>query len=187
MCTTSDDENTIDNNILNSVDAIRPLCSIHPIHTAAKVNNRNTICNNNIYDFLNRGVASKGITLGANTTACAVTGNSLYVTTSFVPTAAVAYYPIYINNAAGTGFTVTGNYIGGQAAACGGSAWTKTNASSNAFNGIYMNVGTAPISNVQNNTIKNFAWSNAVAAPWFGIYVAGGKVDTSGLYINRGN
>jgi len=132
-------------------------------------------------------VASKGISLGANTTACAVTGNSLYETTSFVPTAAVAYYPIYVNNTAGTGFTVSGNYIGGQAATCGGSAWTKTNASSNAFNGIYLNVATSTTTNAQNNTIKNFAWSNAAATPWFGVYVAGGKVNTSGLYINRTN
>jgi len=185
--TTGNDGNTIDNNnITNSADANRPLCAVWSVGTAARENSGNTISNNAIYDFLNRGVASQGIYFGANTTSCAVTNNSLYETASFVPTAAVAYYPIYINNTAGTGFTVTSNYIGGQAAACGGSAWTKTNASSNAFNGIYMNVGKTPISNAQNNTIKNFAWSNAAATPWFGIYVAGGKVDTSGLYISRG-
>jgi len=185
--TTGNDNNTIDtNNITNSADANRPLCAVWSVGIAANENSGNTISNNAIYDFLNRGVASQGIYFGANTTACAVTANSLYETTTFVPTAAVAYYPIYINNTAGTGFTVTSNYIGGQAVACGSSAWTKTNAFSNAFNGIYMNVGTTPISNAQNNTIKNFAWSNAAATPWFGIYVAGGKVDTSGLSVNRG-
>jgi len=111
----------------------------------------------------------------------------LYESTTFVPTADVAYYPIYINNPVGTGFNVSGNYIGGQAVTCGGSAWTKTNAFSNVFNGIYMNVGTAPVSNAQNNTIKNISWSNATLTPWLGVYIAGGKVDTSGLFINSGN
>jgi len=41
--------------------------------------------------------------------------------------------------------------------------------------------------NEQNNTIKNISWSNASTTPWLGIFIAGGKVDTSGLYINSGN
>ena len=186
--TTGNNNNTIDNNnITNSADANRPLCAVWSVGTSGLDNSGNTISNNNIYDFLNRGIDSKGIYIGSNTIASTVTGNSLYESTTFVPTADVAYYPIYINNPVGTGFNVSGNYIGGQAVTCGGSAWTKTNAFSNVFNGIYMNVGTAPVSNAQNNTIKNISWSNATLTPWLGVYIAGGKVDTSGLFINSGN
>ena len=185
---TGNNSNTIDNNtITNSLDGNRPICVVWSEGTSGLDNSGNTISNNIIYDFFNRGIDSKGIYIGANTSNCAVTANSFYETTTFVPTASVAYYPIYINNPLGTGFNVSGNSIGGQAAACGGLAWTKTNALSNAFNGIYLNVGTSDITNAQNNTIKNISWSNASNSPWLGINIAGGKVDTNGLYIKRGN
>jgi len=176
--TTGNDGDTIcNNNITNSADANRPLNAIYSAGTAAKENSGNTISNNNIYDFLNKGTASNGINLAGNTTTWAISGNSFYETTSFVPTATVACNAIYINNTSGTGFTVTGNYIGGQAILCGGSAWTKTNAFDNIFNAVNLNVGTGTVSSIQNNVIKNFAWGNSLNAVWTGINIVAGDVN----------
>ncbi len=176
--TTGNDDNTIENNnITNAADANRPVNGINSVGTAAKENNGNIISNNNIYDFLKHSTASYGINLGANTTSWSISDNSFYETASFAPAATVAYYAIYISNASGVNFTVSGNYIGGRSASCGGSAWTKTNVFGNAFTAIYLNVGTASASSVQENTIKNFDWSNGSAVSWTGINISGGNVN----------
>jgi len=176
--TTGNKGDTIyNNNITNSADANRPLNAIYSAGTASFDNSGNTISNNNIYNFLNNGTASNGINLAGNTTTWTISGNNFYETSSFVPTASVVYNAININNTFGTGFTVSGNYIGGQATQCGGSAWTKTNAFDNIFNAINMNVGTGTASSIQNNTIRNFIWGNSLNASWTGINIAAGDVN----------
>ena len=170
--------NTVDNNnITNAADASRPLNAIYSAGTATYVNSGLTISNNNIYDFFSRSTASYGVNLAANTTTCTISGNSFYETTSFVPTASVAYMAIYLNNTSGNGYTITGNYIGGQSSSCGGSAWTKTNAFNNTFTGINLNVGATTVSTVNGNVIKNIVWSNSGATTWMGINVAAGLVN----------
>ncbi|MEI7501953.1 MAG: T9SS type A sorting domain-containing protein [Paludibacter sp.] len=175
---TGNDNNTIDNNaITTSTDLNRPLNAVYSSGTPLFENSNITISNNNIYNFLNRFTASYGINLAANTTACSVTGNSLYETASFIPSVSVAYTGIYINNTSGNGFDISGNYIGGQSTACGGSALTKTNAFNSTFMAINLNVGITTASNIQNNTIKNFSWSNSSSATWTGINVVTGLVN----------
>ncbi|MEI6143606.1 MAG: hypothetical protein WCP85_30290, partial [Mariniphaga sp.] len=185
--TIGNDGNTIDNNdITNAMDANRPINAVFSLGTGTgNENSKNTISNNNIYDFLNRGIASFGINLSSNTTAWSISGNSFYETTSFVPTASVAYSVINISNTTnGQNFTVSNNFIGGKAASCGGTAWTKYNAYDNVFYGISLNVGTAIASNVQGNTIKNIAYSNSTGPTWVGIYVTAGIVNIGTLAGN---
>ncbi|MEI8005696.1 MAG: T9SS type A sorting domain-containing protein [Bacteroidota bacterium] len=174
--TTGNDGNTIsNNNITNSADASRPLNAIYSSGTAAYTNSVNVISNNNIYDFLNRATASFGININANNTTWTITGNSFYETTAFAATGAVAFNVLQIIST-GTGFTVSGNYIGGKAALCGGAAWTKTGQNT-AFTGINLSVGTGTASNVQNNTIQNISWTNTGSATWMGIDIEAGDVN----------
>ena len=176
--TTGNDSNTIDNNnITNSADANRPVNAIYSLGTSAKENSGNTISNNNIYDFLNRGTASYGINLGNYSTAWTISGNSFYETASFVPTLDKEYRVINIANPLGTDFNVSNNYVGGSAASCSGTAWTKTAANPNVFYGIYLSAGTATPSNVQGNLIRGFSFSNSVGVEWYGIYIDGGFVN----------
>jgi hypothetical protein len=175
------DGNTIDHNDITSyydgVTLTRPINAIYSLGTLSSENSGNTISNNNIYDFLKHGTASNGIFLSSNTTTWTITGNSFYETTPFNPTAAVTYYVIQINNTSGNGFTLTGNYIGGNSASCNGT-WTKNaNARNNVFYAIYLNVGSSTASSVQNNTIKNISWSNSAAAAWTGIHIAAGDLN----------
>ncbi|MFZ4707777.1 MAG: beta strand repeat-containing protein, partial [Bacteroidales bacterium] len=54
---TGNNTNTIDhNNISNSLDANRPVNGIYSLGTSGAENSGDTISNNNIYDFLNRGL-----------------------------------------------------------------------------------------------------------------------------------
>jgi hypothetical protein len=187
--TTGNDNNTIDNNNITTSGANRPINAIYSLGTSTKDNSGNIISNNNFYDFLNKGTASNGIFLSSYTTTWTISGNSFYETASFTPTADVAYNAIQIDNTSGTGFTITGNSIGGSAASCGSTAWIKTIDFDNAFNAISLNVGTGTVSSVQNNTIKNFDWSNLLSSSWTGILILGGDVNvgtSSGNTIGSG-
>ncbi|MEI6346906.1 MAG: T9SS type A sorting domain-containing protein [Bacteroidota bacterium] len=175
------DNNTIDHNNITSDAAGRPINAIFSQGSNGFENNGITISNNNIYDVLNKSNASYMIRFEVYTTASTISGNSLYETSSFASTADVDYNAIRINNTySGINISVTGNYIGGSSALCGGSAWTKSNEKNNKFYAIFINSsnGTAGNENsVQNNTISNFSWSNSGAADWAGIYISSGSVN----------
>ena len=172
------DNNVIENNdITNAADANRPVNAIYSSGTSGKDNSGNIIRNNNIYDFIKHASASRGILLEDNTTTWTIDGNSFYETESFTPTGTVTYDAIKINNVSGNGFTVSNNYFGGSEAECEGTAWTKTNATNNVFNAINLNIGTTVASSVQNNTIRNFNWSNSGIATWTAINVVEGSVN----------
>ncbi len=167
------DANYIQYNNISSVSSSnRPINLIYSLGTTGFVNDQNTIRNNNFSDFLSDGTASNGIHISSFSNAYSITGNSFYQTASFAPTASIEYSVIRINNGSATDFTISGNYIGGDAALAAGT-WTKTNAFNNTFNVIYLNVGNSGNS-VQDNTIKGFSYANSGAANWFGINLAGG-------------
>jgi hypothetical protein len=175
--TTGNDGNTIDNCEITSSTA-RPLNAIYSAGVGGKENSGNVISNNKIYDFFNTGTTSYGINLSSNSKDWSIIGNSFYETSSFIPSASVEYRVININiSSSGNNINISGNYIGGSSTQCGGTAWTKTNAMTNTFSAIYLNVGATPASNVQGNIIKNFDWSNSGAAHWNGINVNSGVVN----------
>jgi len=182
------DNNTVDNNNITSDVAGRPINAIYSKGSNGFENNNITISNNNIYDVLSKGTSSYMIRFEVYTTASTISGNSLYESSTFVPTADVEYNAIRFNNTNnGNNITITDNYIGGSSASCGGTAWTKTNAYNNKFYAIFLNVTNSSVGNensVQNNTIKNFAWSNSGAADWAGIYIAAGSVKIGNTTAN---
>ena len=173
--TVGNDGNTIDRNNITSDAAGRPVNVIFSSGTSGKANSENTVSNNNIYNFLKHGTASNGINIGSNTTAWTISSNSFYETSSFTPAASVEYCIIRINYGSGSNFNITGNYIGGQAVGCGGSAWTKTGGYNNTFYAIFLNFDAS--NSVQGNTIANFNWSNSGSASWTGIHVSTGAVN----------
>ena len=184
---TGNDGNLIDNNnITNTTNVYRPVNVIFSLGTTGtnKENSENTISNNNIFDFLRAGTASYGINLGSNSTDFSITGNSFYETTSFAPSSSVEYRFINIVSATGNNFIISGNYIGGSLSLCGGNPFTKTNTRNNSFYGIYLNVGTATASSIDNNTIRNIQWSNSSNGSWTGIHIAAGAVNVGSLAGN---
>jgi hypothetical protein len=170
------DVNTITYNDI-TYDTSRPLNAIYSYGSSGSENSGNTISNNNIYNFFSTSTASNGINLSLYSTSFTISGNSFYETTSFTPGSAVTYTVIKIDNTSGTGFTITGNYIGGQLASCGGSAWLKNAGTNNIFYAIYLNAGTGSASSIQNNTISNFNWTNSGIGPWTGIHIAAGAAN----------
>ncbi len=188
--TTGNDNNTISYcNLRDRSDAVgQPFNAIYASGTFAKENDNITITNNNIFNFWNPAGTSAGIYLTSYNTVWNITNNSFYQTGALTATAAATVYGIY-NASSLNNFTITGNYIGGSAANCGGSAWTVGGAFANRFAGMYLSVGTTIASSVQNNIIKNFNWTSTSAATtvpgvWGGIYVPAGNVNIGNVTAN---
>lgn len=165
-----------------STSATRPYNAVYSAGTSGRENTGIVLSSNEIFDFLNPGFASNGILIAGNSTNFTISNNSFYETTAFASTAAVAYNVLYINNTSGGGFNLTGNYIGGNAAACAG-VWIKTG-NNNLFNAIQLNVGTSVRSSVQGNILKGFNFTNSANADWLGINVVAGGVDVGTMTGN---
>lgn len=168
---TGNDNNTIDNNDITNAGGNRPLNVFCASGTSGRPNDNNTISNNSIYDFLNPGVASKGITINANNSTFSITGNSFYETTSFTASTGVTYHVIWMDTGSGgSGFTVSNNQIGGSAPQCGGTPWNKSG-SNNPFYGMLMLTASETANNIQGNIIKNINWTNSGSAEFVCISV----------------
>ncbi len=156
--------------------------------TEAQKNSGNTVTNCNLFNFYTSTVNdSTGIRLEDGNTAWSITGNSFYQTASRAALAANRpVRAIFLNTTGGNGFTVTGNFIGGDSpgAAVTTSKWTTTGTTAAyQFIGIQLNVGTTTPSSVQGNAISNIVWTSSSTGttvgggPFTGIYVQAGSAD----------
>jgi len=167
--------NIIDNNNITNSSDNRPVNAIYS-YGGSGINSGNTISNNNIYDFFNAGASSQGIYIWNNSSDWSITGNSFYETTTLVPTGTFTYYTIRIDGGSGNNFTVTDNFIGGNASNHTGT-FTLNSATNHRFYGIYLLVGTTTASSVQNNTIKSIASTSTSGSPFYGMYIISGNVN----------
>ncbi|MFZ4591004.1 MAG: beta strand repeat-containing protein, partial [Ignavibacteria bacterium] len=182
--TTGNDNNIIEyNNITNA--GSRPYSSMQFLGTSTKDNNGIIVRNNNFYDILNLtgSVITTGIHVYNYNNSITILNNNFYGTTSYAPIGLGTAYSIYLNNASGNSFNVSGNYIGGSSASCTGML-TKTAEFSNPSYGIYVNAGSTTATEIQGNTIKNISWSNSTNASFYGIYVAAGLVNVGTTIAN---
>jgi hypothetical protein len=182
-----------DNNTLDNCDirdgASTPTNCIYALGSSATTSQNNsgiTISNCNIFNYYSTTsyVDSAGALINSGNTAWTLAGNSFFQTTSrsSVGQSAQSTYvrAIYFNNASGSNFTASGNFIGGSAATAGGSPWTTTGTSADYhFVGIQLNVGSDLASNVQGNVIQNMTWNsgggnNVLPGLWSGIHVDAG-------------
>ncbi len=146
---TNNDNNTISNCSLYNASGGNPAYMI--VSTGAANPNENdniTISNNDIYNFTLRALE-----ISNNNYSWTISGNSFYQSASITPSARM----IVMDITAGYGYSITGNYIGGQSANCGGSAFTLSSSANTAFCAIYLG---ASVTNTSANTIYNNTFSN---------------------------
>lgn len=119
----------------------------------------------------------RGVFLSSNNDSWTISNNHFYQTGSYTPSNS-SVYGIHISDAGGgSGYTISSNYIGGQAINCGGSAFTLGSSAFNFFP-IYLSTGTTTTSSIQGNVIRNISFSttnNTTTNPgiFSGIYVTG--------------
>jgi len=189
--TTGNDHNTIDHCNIHD-GATTPYNCIYSLGTAGNENDNNAITNNNLYNFYFNGGASHGIYISSSNTTWVITGNSCYQTAARVPTSASQMRGIEVVDPGGNNYTILGNYIGGSAPMCGGTALSFDAGATqdNSLYGIYVSSGTSGASIVQTNTVANISFgvqsATANTYSFLGLCVAAGYVDVSNNIIGSG-
>lgn len=86
----------------------------------------------------------------------------------------------------GKGHVIKNNFIGGQAASCGGSALLNATTGAS-FYGIELDCGNGIASQITGNTIKNIAMNQTTATYFYGIYAKAGQGNTGLVEIKNNN
>jgi hypothetical protein len=159
LFTGQNNNNTLTFCNIGSTGGNSPAWMIVSYTAAGSANTNFTISNNNFYDF-----SAKAIYIETSTAAAtwSITGNSFYQSAS--RTLTTNLYCIDINS--GSGYTVTGNFIGGQAASCGGSAFTLSN-SAFTFYCIAFNTSSGTVNTINSNTFRNISITSTSASTVF--------------------
>jgi hypothetical protein len=177
---------TISNNDIGVAGTNLPTIALYSVGESATLLNSNvTVINNLFHDYFNPAGLSSAIVADIFSSGWTISGNSFYQSAVRTSTAAVSHIVMYLND--GTGYTITGNSIGGSQAGAAGTAYTLGGTVSNFFAGIYMRVGTTTVSNVDGNTIENISVTTTPTASSFafnGIRTLSGNVN---IGVNNGN
>lgn len=141
-----------------------PVNTVMASGTIGYENSYISITDNNIFNFSSMGVV---IGAGGNGNKFDISRNSIYFTGT---SSSLDQFGInFIAGNTSNDNLISGNYIGGTAPQCGGTAWT--NNSGITFTGIAIGCGTLVATNVQNNTIQNIYLSNTSNTKFNGIHL----------------
>ncbi len=175
------DNNTIDNCDIRD-GATTPTIGVYSLGQSATItNDNNTISNCNIFNYFQSGNATSGININSFNSNWTVTGNSFYQTATRTSTVSNQHSGIFISNS-GSGYVITGNFIGGGAPSCGGSAWQLLGAFTNRFVGISVSAAATATTSIQGNTIANITTNTNSSAStangnFSAIWVSGGNAN----------
>lgn len=161
---TGNDGNSISNCDITGAGANLPLNGIYSLGTSAAIDNSgNTISNNNIYNYFNAGAASSGMNINSGNSTWTISGNSFYQTSTRTYTTASTHNGIAITS--GAGYTITGNYIGGNTSSAGGTPYAMAGTIATRFIGINVAAGTtAAVNSIQGNFIRNITLATSSGA-----------------------
>jgi hypothetical protein len=165
----------------------RPINALYSNGSIGYLNSNNTISNSEFYDFFTTWynsayTKSTAITFANLTSSSTISVNSFYETTTITN----PMYALTIINigSSGNNFNITGNYLGGSAVNCGGSAFTISTIYAAGITCCSINVDTAVASSIQNNKIQNFNISSGSSNLWYGFYIAAGSVNVGTITGN---
>lgn len=166
------DDNTIQNCTIKDNASGRPAYGIRSYQATVvpdRENKNNIITGNYISNFTTYGLSLDGNGNGGN---WQITNNHFFYNHATVQTASSC--GIRITSTASESNTITGNYIGGDAASCGGAPWL--NSGDNISYGIYLTLKTdGNWTEVDNNTIKNISKSGTGTSAFMGINIINGN------------
>jgi hypothetical protein len=153
--------NLIDHCDFTNSEGNRPNLVIYSRGDATNLNTNNTISYCDFYDNIGlsgtTGNTSTSINLVSNNNEWTIDNNSVYETTTLIPTSAESLRAIQVYASAGQNFTITNNYIGGDGPKCGTGKLIKTNGQTNIFYGFCLSNGNFTVTG---NTVKNISWSD---------------------------
>lgn len=188
---TGNSNNIIANNYISWAGTNLPLNAIYSAGTTAYLNASNTISNNNIFNYI-----SKGIDVSATgSTSWVINGNSFYKEAAVFDTynSTPAVHAIRILG--GSGYTISNNYIGGEGSQLSGNNATYNSTVNLGFTGIALTTTSAtPASNIKGNIISKATISIVIVSPaatqcftFYGIETAGTGINVGGSLPGEGN
>ncbi len=181
ISTQGNNQDTINNCIIKNDASFSfpsgvPATLINSVHTGLTLNAENVITNNLLS---NASVAYLNVDAGSGN-GWVVDGNSFFYNLPLVTA-----NPLSIRFNGGllsSGHMISNNIIGGNAANAAGNAWTSNVQA--AWNQIQIAIGTAQLSSIHGNTIKNMKFTQtAVGNQWNGIIVTSGRVNITNNMI----
>lgn len=164
---TGNDNNIIEYNNITNAGGVRPAYVIFSAGSASQENSGNIIRYNKFYDFFNPGLTSTCIYLSGNNIDWTIQGNSFYETTTTpgftITQNNLGYVVISMINVVGC--TISGNYIGGNAAN-GVGTWLKNGSFDASFTAISAKATATAgkTCSIQGNVISGIDWENNNAA-----------------------
>lgn len=186
---TGNDNNTISHCTIEGLGSNFPRFSIYSLGSSTTVDNSlNTIAGNNIANYFNANTLSAGVCLFGGNYDWTISNNSFYQTAARTYLSGDIHAGIYIGS--GSKYTITGNYIGGNAPNAGGGAYIMQGNVAIQFTGIHIDAGTTmAVTSVQGNTIANISINTTSSAAtengfFCGINIAGGNVDAGTVTRN---
>jgi trimeric autotransporter adhesin len=182
-----------DNNTISSCDidgaglATNGIYSLGTTTTTATNNSGILITNNNVFNYFAAALDHYGLSVLGGNTDWTITGNSFYQTVSRAITTNSTTSGIRISSTLSNNNIITGNYIGGTAPLCGGTAQTYTGTATVGiiFRGLQLTVGTITATSVQGNTIQNLnLTSGSTSTSQSGISLLTGRLNVGNVIGN---
>ncbi len=165
--------------------ATTPTNLVYGFNSTANVfNTSNTFSNNIFHDWFSATAVSCAMQVLTGNTAWTISNNSFYQTATRTYT--TGNINVIVNLASGSAtatgaYSVTGNYFGGSAALCGGTAYTTTGAVAHRFIALQLTTGTGGTNSIQGNTFRNFNFTTTSSTTTAnGIWCAINTTGTSG-------
>ena len=159
--TTGNDNNLIEHCMLRNGNTL-PEYLVYSKGTSGKDNSSNTFSDNEFCNFKSSAIYLSSTGNGNN---WLISGNSFYY--NFVSPPSASQVVIRFGSSTATGNLITGNFVGGQSAMCGGSQWIINGTLS--FTGIWV-----ASADVTKNRISNIGSSQSSSTPViYGLYNAG--------------
>jgi hypothetical protein len=146
---------------------------------SALLNGNITISNNNLFNFRRSGVF---VSPTGNDGGWKISNNHFYYNATTNPAGGDVVPIMLIPGSAADNNEITGNFIGGQAPNCGGSAWSSTNS----VNWVAMNINSGVLvgTSVQGNTIQNINVNTSATIDFVGIRIESGRVVAGNIIGN---
>lgn len=157
--------------------------------TAAN-NDNNTVTNCNIYDVFLPSSNSAAINIAPGNNTWTISNNSIYQTATRTYTGTQTVRGLWITpntgSVAGATGTISGNFIGGSAPSCGGTAMTMTGTSAWLYQTMDISTGNTAATSIQGNTINNINMTTASTSTtaFQGIGTANGTVNIGNVTGN---
>jgi hypothetical protein len=172
--TTGNDDNILADNVISNIAgaSVVPATLVYSQGTPGSENSGISITGNEFLNFSHAGIHVTNI---GNGNSWNIVNNSFYNTLTSPPSTN-QYGILFTPGNSSVADTISGNFIGGRSALCGGDSWVNSG-DTITFHGLHFSVGTTTGTEIQGNKVRNITLTGTGSGNFSGIYGSGGLVN----------